>query len=210
MKAGNPRRLGIARNPAAREQCLDLRGEAKSPAVVCGVERLDAVGVAGKKEFAPHSIPDGEGEHAAQPVHHRGAVARVEVQKRLRIGGRAEARAGSLEFCAQRLVVVDLAVEGDDNIAVHTRHRLGCAIRQVEDRQPPMPKPAAPAGAPPDARPVGSAGAHRIAGRDQLDLVRRTRRRMVGEDAVYAAHDPSVLLTLLADPLNNLTCKRYI
>ena len=57
MKAGDPRRLGIARNPAAREQCLDLRGEAERPAVVCGVERLDAVGVAGEKELAPLSRP---------------------------------------------------------------------------------------------------------------------------------------------------------
>ena len=71
MEAGNPRRLGIARNPAAREQCLDLRGEAERPAIVCGVERLDAVGVAGEKELVPLFVPDRESEHAAQPVHHR-------------------------------------------------------------------------------------------------------------------------------------------
>ncbi len=98
MKAGNSRRLGIARNAAAREQSLDLRGEAERPAVVCGVERLDAVRVASMKELVPVLIPDRETEHTAQPVHHRCAVARVEVQKRLRIGGRPEARAGSLEF----------------------------------------------------------------------------------------------------------------
>ena len=103
MKAGDPCRLGIARNPAAGEQCLDLRGEAERPAVVCGVERLDAVGVAGEKELAPLLVPDRESEHAAQPVHHRRAVARIEMQKRFRIGGGPEAHAGRFEFRAQQL-----------------------------------------------------------------------------------------------------------
>ncbi len=133
MEAGDPRRLGVARNPAAREQCLDLRGEAERPAVVCGVERLDAVGVAGEKELAPLLVPDRESEHAAQPVHHRSAVARVEVQQRFGIGGRAEAHALGLEFGAQRPVIVDLAVEGDDDVAVGAGHRLGGAVGQVED-----------------------------------------------------------------------------
>ncbi len=52
------------------------------------------------------------------------------MQKRLRIGGRPEAHAGRFELGAQLLVVVDLAVEGDDDVAVRTRQngsRLGAS-----------------------------------------------------------------------------------
>src|SRR4029077_7364990 len=104
----------VARNLSAGEQRLDLRGEAECPAVVCGVERLDAVGVAREEEAAPRLIPDGECEHAAELVHYLGAMTRVEVQERLRVGGGAEARAVGLELGAQLRIVVDLAIEHDD------------------------------------------------------------------------------------------------
>ena len=93
MEADDAGRFRIARNMSAREQRLDLRGEAECPAIVCRVERLDAVGIARKEEATPRLVPDGESEHATEPMHHLGAVARVEMQQRLRVGGRAEARA---------------------------------------------------------------------------------------------------------------------
>ena len=119
----------------AGKQRLDLRGEAECPAVVCGVERLDAVRVAREEEAAPCFVPDCECEHAAQPMHHLGAMTRVEVQEHLRIGGRAEARAVGLELDAQLRIVVDLAVEHDDEPAVFTDHRLRSALGEIDDRR---------------------------------------------------------------------------
>ena len=56
-----------------------------------------------------------------------------------------------LELRAQLRIVVDLAVEHDDETAVFTRHRLGGAVGKVEDRQPTMPEAATPVRAPPGA-----------------------------------------------------------
>ena len=82
-------------------------------------------------------------------MHHLGAVARVEMQERLRVGGRAEARAVGLEVHAQLRIVVNLAVEHDDETAVFTCHRLGSTVGKVEDREPSMPQAAAPVRGPP-------------------------------------------------------------
>jgi hypothetical protein len=66
-------------------------------------------------------------------MHHLGTVARVQMQERLGIGGCAEEHTISLEFCAQLRIVVDFAVEHDDETAVFTGHRLGSTVGKVDD-----------------------------------------------------------------------------
>ena len=90
IKAGKAGRLGIARDPPAREQRLDLRRETERPAVIGGIERLDAVEIARQKQFAAAVVPDREGEHAAQAMHHRRPIAGVQMQQHLGIAACAE------------------------------------------------------------------------------------------------------------------------
>jgi hypothetical protein len=65
-------------------------------------------------------------------MHHCDAVARVEVQKSLRIGGCPEVRAGGLEFGAQRTIIIYLTIEGDRRVAVGAQHRLRSTVGQIE------------------------------------------------------------------------------
>ena len=84
-------------------------------------------------------------------MHHVGTALRVEMQERLGIGGRAEARTIDLEFCAQLRIIVDFAVEYDDETSVFTGHRLGSAVGKIDDRKPSMPESAMSVHAPPSA-----------------------------------------------------------
>src|SRR5580658_1913584 len=133
MEADNARRFGLAGNVTARNERLNLRGEAERPAVVCCVERLDAVRIACKEKASPRPVPNSKSEHPAESMNHLGTVARVEMQERFCVGGCAEACAVSLEFCAQLRIVVDFAVEHDDETAVFTGHRLGSTVGKVDD-----------------------------------------------------------------------------
>src|SRR5205823_5297636 len=188
MEADQSGRLRIARDKAAGKERLDLRGEAETPAVIGGVERLYAVRVAGEKKRALAFVPDREGEHPAQALEHRAPVAGVEMQKRFRIGRRAEARALGLELGAQLRIIVNLAVEHDVDAAVLARHRLRGALREIEDRKPPMAEPAAAVVRPGDAFGVGTARAHVVARGKKLGEARLAGGGVVRKDTVNAAH----------------------
>ena len=65
-------------------------GKLRSRATIVGVvQRLDAVGVAGQQQGFPGLVSEGEGEHAAQLVHHRRAPLGIEMQQHLGIQGSA-------------------------------------------------------------------------------------------------------------------------
>src|SRR5688572_2152584 len=83
-------------------------------------------------------IPYGEGEHAAQVMHHRFAPLGIEVQQDLRVRLAAKFAALGLEAEAQMTVVVDLAVERNDRSAIAARHRLRACVGEIDDRQAPM------------------------------------------------------------------------
>src|SRR5262249_28008108 len=89
----------------------------------------------------------------------------------------------------QRRIVIDLAIEGDDITAVTACHGLDRPFRQIENGEPAMAEPAPPISAPPGARPIGSACPHSLAGCQKLGISWISRTRIVGKDAVYAAHD---------------------
>ena len=92
------------------------------------------------------------------------------MQQHLRIGGRAETHAFGLELLAQRRIVVDLAVEDDDEPSVFADHWLRSALREIEDGKPAMAKTAPPILTPPDPRSVRPASTHRLPRREQLSF----------------------------------------
>ena len=110
------------------------------------------------------------------------------MQQHFRVGGRAEARAVGLEFRAQLRIVVDLAVEHDDEPAVVTHHRLRSSVGEIDDREPSMPQAATPVPAPPHARSIGASCTHRLSRLQKLGFLRRAGRRVIRKNAVYAAH----------------------
>src|SRR6516225_2206691 len=75
METDQARGLEVTRDRATFEKRLDLRSEAKGPSVIRGIERLDSIGIAGKKKPVRDVVPDGERIHAAQAMHHHRAVA---------------------------------------------------------------------------------------------------------------------------------------
>ena len=68
-RAGPGARGRCATVPAATS-AVGLAGDHAGPAVDAVVEGLDAERVPGAEQFAGPGVPDGEGEHAAEPVHH--------------------------------------------------------------------------------------------------------------------------------------------
>src|SRR5205807_5075621 len=103
---------------------------------------LYTVRIAGEKEAASLLIPNSEGEHSAQPVHHIGAVARVKMKERFCIRSCAEMRTIRFKLDPQLRVVVDLPVKHDDETAIVTAHRLRCAVGQIEDGEASVSEPA--------------------------------------------------------------------
>jgi hypothetical protein len=79
----------------------------------------------------------------------------------LGVAVRAEARPLALQLRPQLAVVVDLAVEGDGQLA--QVHRLGAGLAQVDDRQAAVGQPRAPVGRHPGGRAVGAAQGHLVA-----------------------------------------------
>src|SRR5262245_43811549 len=95
------------------QHCLELRSEDEFFLVSIEVERLDANSIAGQDQSAGLPVPDGEREHAAQPIHEPVAHFLIEMDEDFGIAVSLEAMAAGLEVGAERLIVVDLAVEDD-------------------------------------------------------------------------------------------------
>ena len=121
------------RVPAAAARA-ERRQRARVEAVV---ERLDAELVPGAEQLARPAVPDGEGEHAAEPVHHVLADQGVGLQQHLGVAARPQHHALLPQLGSQLQVVVNLAVEDHPVALVGRPHRLMAALRQVDDGQPP-------------------------------------------------------------------------
>ena len=119
--------------PAAAARA-ERRQRARVEAVV---ERLDAELVPGAEQLARPAVPDGEGEHAAEPVHHVRADQGVGLQQHLGVAARPQHHALLPQLGSQLQVVVNLAVEDHPVALVGRPHRLMAALRQVDDGQPP-------------------------------------------------------------------------
>ena len=90
--------------------------------------------VAGEEDLTAVQIHDDEGEHAAEPLDHGRAFGGVEVRQDLGVAGGSQRIAARDQVAPEFVVVVDLAVEHDDEAAVGAHHGLG-AVRAVDDRQ---------------------------------------------------------------------------
>ena len=88
----------------------------------------------------------------------------------------------------QRPVIVNLAVEDDDDLAVGARHRLRGAIRQIDDGKPAMAEADAAVRGQPFALAVGAARRHVVADGAQLGQVDGIGGVVIGVKAGKAAH----------------------
>src|SRR5438445_12230050 len=104
------------------------------------MERLLARPVAGAEQAAGLAIPNGESELARQPLEHRRAPAAEGLQQHLGIRLGAEPNALALQLASNRLVVVDLAVEGDRQPPVGGEERLVRPGIEVDDREAAVPQ----------------------------------------------------------------------
>ena len=79
-------------------------------------------------------IPQGECEHAAEPLHTVVALVFVEVNYHLGIGMRREAMAGVQQSASKLAIVVNLSIQDDHDRAVLVEDGL-IARLQIDDRQ---------------------------------------------------------------------------
>ena len=136
-RAGPGARGRRATVPAAASAVGLAAGDHAGPAVDAVVEGLDAERVPGAEQFAGPGVPDGEGVHAAEPVHHVLAHQGVGLEQHLGVTVGPQGDPLLLQFGGHLDVVVDLAVEEHPEAAVGRAHRLVPGLRQVQDRQPP-------------------------------------------------------------------------
>ena len=161
-------RLGRGVDAAAGKQCLDLGSEAESLAVIGVVQGLDAKGIAGDEKSLFAVVPDGKGIHAAEFVQHRFALEFVKVKEDLGVALGNEAAAFGFELGTELAVVVDLAVEGDDEGAVVAEHRLGAGRGEIDNRKAAMAKADTTVLGEPIAGAVRTASGHGVADGGEL------------------------------------------
>ncbi len=80
--------------------------------------------IAGEQQAPAPPIPDGEGEHPAEPLEHPLTVVLVEMDQHLGVGPGPEPMPLPLQLLVQTLVVVDLPVQDDDDAPVLVGERL--------------------------------------------------------------------------------------
>ena len=102
------------------EDGLQLGAEVEVVAAMCDVERLDADAVPGQNQPPVGVGPDGDGEHAAQPLEARGVPFQECVENGFSVAMGMKAMSGFFELGADLKMVVDLAVEDDGGVAVIT------------------------------------------------------------------------------------------
>lgn len=121
---------------AAREEGGQGRGEAEPVRVLGEVERLDPEPVTAQYHAAGVVLGHGEGEHADQVLDAFVPPLGVGLEEHFRVGVGEEAVAQAFEPSAQLTVVVEAPVEDGRDPQVGVGHRLGAALREVDDLQP--------------------------------------------------------------------------
>jgi hypothetical protein len=124
--------------PRPVEQPLQLGGEDEGAVDQRVVEGLLARPVARAEQALLPRIPQREGEHAREPIERVGAPAPVGFEQHLGVRLGSKPDAVGFEAAAHRAVVVDLAVEGDDQPAVVGAHRLAGAGVEIDDGKAPV------------------------------------------------------------------------
>src|SRR4051812_27641716 len=116
------------------EDALQFRSEENFAVLQRVVQRLDAHPIARKKQLAFGVDPYADAEHTAKPGERILAPAKESFQYDFCVAMTLKYESFGLQFRAKLLVVVDLAVEDDDHVAVGTEHRL-IAMSDVANAQ---------------------------------------------------------------------------
>ncbi len=121
-------RDGIQLTKDARlEDGFDLGAEYEAPTVPVVVQRLLAETVAGGQQTPAVVVPDCDGEHPAQMLHAVVAILFVGMHDGFGIAVCAEAVTPARQFFAQLAMVVDLAVEDDQDALIFIEDWLASA-----------------------------------------------------------------------------------
>ena len=108
----------------------------QQPAVVLGIkQRADADAVAREHQLAFALVPERDGELSLGLEKHALAELFVEMDPGFGVAMRGEPMAALEQFLAQLGIFVELAFEGDPDVARFVRERLPAA-GDVDDRQP--------------------------------------------------------------------------
>src|SRR5437016_6743842 len=102
-------RVDLARYLGQLEERLDLRGKREMAWAQMVVERLDPEAVAGQQQ-APATVPEREGEHAAQVGNACLLFFLVPVDDDLGVAAGEEAMSARRQPCSELGIIVDLAV----------------------------------------------------------------------------------------------------
>lgn len=130
--------IDLAHEPRNQRQRLELGGKHEAALTDVVEQRLDAGAVARQQQLLAAAVPEGEGEHALQPLQAVQSILLIGVENGFGVGRGAEAVAFAAQLATQLAVVVDFAIEGDDELAVFAFHRLVAGRRRIEDAQAAM------------------------------------------------------------------------
>jgi hypothetical protein len=83
-------RFDLFGNKPAAKEGADLRGEGEQALPPAHVERLDPEPIHRQEEPAGLAVPDGKGEHPAEPLDARGSVLGIGLQNDFRVGSAAK------------------------------------------------------------------------------------------------------------------------
>ena len=117
-----------------RQEGLDLAAPDQTIALMLIVQRLDTEDVARKHQLLFLSVPNGDGEHAAQALEHARAPGLIAMHDGLGVAVGLKLVAHTLKLGTQLLEIVDLAVERDSHAAIGVLHGLVAALK-VDDGQ---------------------------------------------------------------------------
>lgn len=114
------------------EDRLQFRAEENVGTVMRDVQRFDTQPVAAENQAAPRFRPHGKSKHAAQPGKAFQVPFEERMQDNLRVAAGLETVSAIFQFLAKFTVIVDLAVENDDGVAIFGRDRL-IACGEIDD-----------------------------------------------------------------------------
>ena len=104
------------------------------------IEGLDAHPIPCKEQRVGPPVPDGEREHAVEPLHASLAEILVEMDDDFRVAPCSEPMPLGHQVLTDLLKIVDLAVEDDPDRFIFVAHRL-VPGRAIDDAEPPVPEP---------------------------------------------------------------------
>src|SRR5262249_49768192 len=105
-----------ARRHPQREERLGFRGDRQPKPGLVEAKRLDAEAVPRRQQAATMAVPEDERELATEMIEKGDPVLLIEVNGDLAVAARAKAMAELAQLCAQAVVVVELAVDRDDDL----------------------------------------------------------------------------------------------